>query len=64
MSPEFEALRKAIQANASSAELKAKIAEVEAARAKNRADLEQAQAQLRQVLTARQEAIAMTLGLL
>lgn len=60
----MEALRKAIQANASSTELKARIADLQAARAQKRADLEQAQAQLRQVLTARQEAIAMVLGLL
>lgn len=63
-SPELEALQSAIQANASASELKEKIAAVQAARAKHRAELEQAQAGLRQVLTARQEAIATTLGLL
>jgi len=62
--PELEALQKAVESKASSAELKTKMAELKAARAKKQADLEKARADLRQVLSARQEAIAMTVGLL
>jgi len=62
--PELEALQKAIDAKAPAAELKAKIAELKAARSKKQAELEKAHDDLRQVLSARQEAIAMTMGLL
>jgi len=63
-SPELDALRKAINSDASAAEIKAKLAELRAARKKKEAELEKAQDQLREILSARQEAIAVTLGLL
>jgi hypothetical protein len=63
-SPEVQALRKAVDAKASTEELKARIADVKAARAKNQATLQQAQQDLREVLSARQEAVATLLGLL
>ena len=62
--PELDALRAAIQAKATSAQLKAKMAQLREARKKKEADLEKAQEDLRQILSVRQEAIAMTLGLL
>lgn len=62
--PELEALQKAIESKASAAELKTRMAELKAARTKKTADLEKARDDLRQVLSARQEAIAMTMGLL
>lgn len=63
-SPEREALQKAIDAKAPSAELKARMAEFKAARVKKQAELETAREELRQVLSARQEAIATVMGLL
>jgi hypothetical protein len=63
-SPELEALRKAIDNKASAAEIKAKLAELRAARKKKEAELENAQDDLREILSARQEAVAVTLGLL
>jgi len=62
--PELDALRQAIQNNASSADLKAKMAQLREVRKKKEADLEKAQEDLRQILSVRQEAIAMTMGLL
>ena len=62
--PEAEALQKAIDAKAPAAELKTKLAELKTARQKNRAELEKAQDDLRQLLTTQQEAAAVTLGLL
>jgi len=62
--PEMEALRKAIAQDASASEIKAKLAALRAAQQKQEAELEKAQDQLRQLLSARQEAIAVTLGLL
>ncbi len=62
--PELEALQKAVESKASSAELKAKMAELKAARARKQAELETARESLRQLLSARQEAIATTMGLL
>ncbi len=62
--PELEALRQAIENKASTAEIKAKLAEVRAARAKKEAALDKAQEQLREILSARQEAVAVSLGLL
>jgi hypothetical protein len=62
--PEMDALRKAIQDQASASEIKAKLAALRAARAKKEAELETAQKELRKVLSARQEAVAVTLGLL
>jgi len=63
-SPEQEALQKAIDAKASSAELKAAIAKYAEARKAKQAELERAQADLRKVLSVRQEAIATMSGLL
>jgi hypothetical protein len=62
--PEMESLRKAIEDKAPTAEIKAKLAALRAARAKKEAELEKAQDELRAILSARQEAIAVTLGLL
>jgi hypothetical protein len=62
--PELDALRAAIEAKAATAQLKAKMAQLREARKKKEADLEKAQEDLRQILSVRQEAIAMTLGLL
>lgn len=62
--PEMEALHKAIQDHASNAELKDKLAALRASRAKKEVELEKAQDELRAVLSTRQEAIAVTLGLL
>jgi hypothetical protein len=62
--PEGEALQHDIDSNASPAELKAAIAKVAAARAQKQARLEQARKDLRQLLSVRQEAIAVSLGLL
>lgn len=62
--PELEALRKAVEAKASSSELKAKLADLRAARAKKEAELEKAQEDLKQVLSVRQEAVAVAFGLL
>lgn len=63
-SPEVEALQKAIESKASATELKTRMEEVKTARIKKTGDLEKARDELRQVLSARQEAIAMTMGLL
>lgn len=62
--PDLEALRKAIDSKASASELKAKLATYRDARKKKEADLEKAQDDLRQILSTRQEAVAVTLGLL
>ncbi len=58
-----ESLRKAIESKASAAELKAKMAEVRTVRQKAEADLQKAQEDLRQILSLRQEATALSLGL-
>jgi hypothetical protein len=63
-SPELDALRKAINRNASAEEIKTKLAEVREARKKKEAELEKAQDELRATLSPRQEAVAVTLGLL
>lgn len=63
-SPEAEALQKAIDSKASSAELKAAMAKYVDSRKAKQAELEAAQAALRKVLTVRQEAIATASGLL
>jgi hypothetical protein len=62
--PELDALRKAIESDASTAEIKAKLAELRAARKKKEGELEKAHDQLREILSARQEAVAVMLGLL
>jgi len=63
-SPEAEALQKVVDAKAPKAELKAAVAKYNEARKAKQAELEQAQENLRKVLTARQEAIATLNGLL
>jgi hypothetical protein len=63
-SPEAEGLQKAIDSKASAAELKAAIAKYESARKVKQAELEKAQANLRKVLSVRQEALATLNGLL
>lgn len=57
-------LREALQANASPDEVKAKIAALRDARTKAKANLAQAQEELRQVLSLRQEAVLVTFGIL
>jgi hypothetical protein len=63
-SPEAEALQKAIDAKASSSELKAALAKYTEARKAKQAELEKAQTDLRKVLSLRQEAVATMSGLL
>jgi hypothetical protein len=63
-SPEAEALQKAIDSKASKAEMKAALEKYVASRKTKQADLEKAQAALRELLTPRQEAIATLNGLL
>ena len=63
-SPEADALQKAIDSKASKAEIKAALDKYIASRKASQAALEQAQADLRKVLTSRQEAIATLNGLL
>jgi hypothetical protein len=62
--PDAEALQKAIDSNASNAELKAAVARFVAARKEKQAQLEKAQAALRELLSVRREAIAISMGLL
>jgi hypothetical protein len=62
--PDADMLQKAVDSKASSAELKAALTKYVASRKVKQADLEKAQADLRKVLTARQEAIATLMGLL
>ncbi len=64
VNPEQETLQKAIDAKASGAELKTALTKFVEARKVKQADLEKAQADLRKVLTPRQEAIASLNGLL
>lgn len=61
-SAEVEALQKAIDGKASNAELKTAMTKVVEARKAKQADLEKAQADLRKVLSVRQEAIATANG--
>lgn len=62
--PTAEALQKAVDAKASNAETKAALEKFVADRKAKQAELEKAQANLRKVLTPRQEAIATLNGLL
>jgi hypothetical protein len=62
--PDADALQKAIDSKASKAELKAALDKYITSRKAKQATLEQAQADLRKVLTSRQEAIATLNGLL
>jgi hypothetical protein len=64
LSPESEALQKAIDAKAPKAEIKAALDKYVAARKAKQAQLEKAQDDLRKILTSRQEAIATLNGLL
>ncbi len=63
-SPEAETLTRAIEGKASNSELKAALAKFVESRKAKQAELEKAQAELRKVLSLRQEAIATTSGLL
>jgi hypothetical protein len=63
-SAETEALQKAIDGKASNAEMKAAIAKYQEAHQAKMAELEKAQADLRKVLSVRQEAVATLDGLL
>ncbi len=63
-SPEADALQKAIESNASADEVKSKLAKLREARKQKEANLEKAQEDLRKVLSVRQEASAVLLGLL
>jgi hypothetical protein len=62
--PDAEALQKAIDSKASKAELKAALAKYVESRKAKQAEMEKAQAALRELLTPRQEAIATLNGLL
>jgi hypothetical protein len=62
--PEAEALQKAVDSKASSADLKTALTKYLESRKVKQGTLEKAQADLRKVLTPRQEAIAALLGLL
>jgi len=63
-SPEAEELQKAIDANASKEELKTKLAKVREARKDKEAKLAKAQEDLKKVLTVKQEATSVLMGLL
>ncbi|MCW5553826.1 MAG: hypothetical protein KIS67_16910 [Verrucomicrobiae bacterium] len=63
-SAEAQALQQAIDAKAPAADIKAKLAKLQEARRQKQADLVKAQEDLRKVLTQRQEAIAVLMGLL
>jgi hypothetical protein len=63
LSPEEEALQKAVDAKSSIADLKAAQAKVIEARKARQAKLDKAQEELRKLLSTRQEAIAMLIGL-
>jgi hypothetical protein len=62
--PEAEALQKAIESKASNSEMKAALAKYQESRKAKQADLEKAQADLKKVLSVRQEAILTSRGLL
>lgn len=62
--PEADALQKALEAKASTEEIKAKLAKYREARKAKEANLEKAREELKKVLTVRQEAAAVMLGLL
>lgn len=62
--PELEALQKAVESNASAADIKAALAKYRDARKAKEAKLTEAQDNLRKVLTAKQEAQAVVLGLM
>jgi len=63
-SPEAETLQKAIDSKASNSEMKAALAKLQESRKAKQTDLETAQANLKKVLSVRQEAILTAQGLL
>jgi hypothetical protein len=63
-SPELESLQNAIQNNAPSEQVKAALEKYRAARKAKEAALEKAQAELQKILSVKQEAVAVTNGLL
>jgi len=63
-SPELESLQNAIQNNAPSDQIKAALEKYRTARKAKEAALEKAQAELQKVLSVKQEAVAVTNGLL
>jgi hypothetical protein len=63
-SPEAEALQKAIEAKAPSDEIKSKLAVLREANKASEAKLEQSQADLKKLLTSRQEAVVVLAGYL
>jgi hypothetical protein len=62
--PEAEALQKALEAKASTEDIKRKLAALRDARLAKEAELAKAQEAFREVLSVRQEAIAVSAGLL
>lgn len=62
--PDLEALQKALDSKASPDEIKSKLAKLRESQKKKEADLAKAQDDLRKVLSARQEATAVVMGLL
>jgi len=64
VSPEAKALQKAVEAKASSAEIKEALAKFIEARKRKQAELESAQADLQQLLTLRQESQLVLIGVL
>ena len=63
-SPEAEALNKAIESKASNSEMKAALAKFQEARKTHQTDLDTAQANLKKVLSVRQEAVLTAQGIL
>jgi hypothetical protein len=63
-SPELESLQNAIQNNAPSEQIKAALEKYRAARKAKEAALDKAQAELQKILSVKQEAVAVTNGLL
>ena len=63
-SPELEALQNAVRNNAPSDQIKAALEKYRAARKAKEAALEKAQADLQKILSVKQEAVAVTNGLL
>ncbi|MEK7685915.1 MAG: hypothetical protein AAB466_10885 [Verrucomicrobiota bacterium] len=63
-SPEAEALQKALEGKASNDEIKAKLASLREAQKAKEAKLEKAQEELRKVLTVKQEAECVLMGML
>jgi len=62
--PDADALQKAIETNASASQLKAALTKYRESRDRKQTELTRAQDQLRQVLSLRQEAVLVSLGML